>query len=201
MNFSNNLHANLQYPFSTNHAFLDSAATDNYGNNQTPLNNKVRINKAAPIHLTNGSKMTPAHQGILPNLPEINEEYKKCQTCPTSSGPALLSLGKLCDDKCIAVCDHKKCIVYKNKPIMRANRCPTTGMHVTNLNNPKLELPKVNLTCKKIEQCPSQNEKISLAHANLQQFASIERLVFLHGALGFPPTSALRRAIIAGYLL
>ena len=59
-------------------------------------------------------------------------------------------------------------------------RCPTTGMYVTNLNNPLLQ--------------------VSTAHSNLQQFTSIERLKFLHGALGFHPLSTLRRAIAAGYL-
>ena len=201
INTSNNLYANSQYPFTASHAFLDSVATDNYGNNQIPINNKVKLNKVAPIHLTNGSTMTPTHKGILPNLPDISERNKTCQTCSTSSGPALISLGKLCDDKCIAVCDHKKCIVCKNKPILRANRCQTTGMYVTDLNNPTLELPRIKQTYNQIDQCTSLHEKIELVHANLQQFTSIERLVFLHGALGFPPISTLRRAIIAGYLL
>ena len=39
-----------------------------------------------------------------------------------------------------------------------------------------------------------------MVHANLQQFTFIERMKFLHGALGYIPLSTLRRAISAGYL-
>ena len=151
------------------------------------------MRSAAPIHLTNGSTMTPSHKGILPNLPDISDEHKTCQICSNNNGPALLSLGKLCDDNCLAVCDNKKCIIYKDKPILRAKRCPTSGMYVTDLNNPLLTQTEINPTLTQTE--------INLLNANLQQFTSIERLKFLHGALGFPPISTLRRAIAAGYLL
>ena len=124
--------------------------------------------------------MTPTHVGTLPNLPTISNSSKECQICPEQSGPSLLSIGKLCDDNCLAVCDKSKCIVYKKKPIIKALRCPTTGMYVTDLTNPLL--------------------KENLAHSNLQQFTSLERLRFLHGALGFHPISTLRRAVAAGYL-
>ena len=53
-------------------------------------------------------------------------------------------------------------------------------MYITDLTNPMLQ----------------QN----LANSNLQQFTSIERLRFLHGALGFHPISTIRRAVTAGYL-
>ena len=36
-NYSNSLYSHLQYPFTSNHAFLDLAATDSYANNNTPL--------------------------------------------------------------------------------------------------------------------------------------------------------------------
>ena len=129
--------------------------------------------------------MTPSHKGTIPNLPNISTINKTCQTCKDSSGPELLHAGKLCDDNCLAVCDVKKCILYKdNKPVLKSLRCPTTGMHATDINNPMLTSPKLHL-----------------AHANLQQHASTERILFLHSALGFPPMSSLLRAIIAVYLL
>jgi len=184
LNHSNNTCSNLQYPFNANSAFLDSAATDNYGNEQTPLLNKRSMRNTVPIHLTNGSTMIPTQKGTLPNMPDIISKHKTCQICPNNNGPVLLSIGQLCDDNCLAVCRKKKCIIYKNKPIIRAQRCPISGMYVTDLHNPLLKPTKV-----------------SILHANLQQFTSIERLKFLHGALDFPPISTLRRAIAAGYLL
>ena len=66
-------------------------------------------------------------------------------------------------------------------------------MYVTDLNNPLLTQTEINSTLTQI--------KTNLVNANLQQFASIERLKFLHGALGFPQISTLRQAIAAGYLL
>ena len=124
--------------------------------------------------------MLSTHTGLLPNLPTLSNSSKECQICPEQSGPSLLSVGKLCDDNCLAICDKAKCIVYKKKPIIKALRCPTTGMYVTDLTNPLLQQ--------------------SMAHSNLQQFTSLERLRFLHGALGFHPLSTLRRAVNAGYL-
>ena len=62
------------------------------------------------------------------------------------------------------------------KPVLKAKRCPTTGMYVARLSDPLL-----------------------LSNANLQQFISLERLKFLHGALGSPSLSTLTRAIAAGY--
>ena len=124
--------------------------------------------------------MKPTHTGILPNLPSISDTNKQCQICPEQQGPALISIGKLCDDGCLAIADDKKCIIYKDKPIIKAIRCPTTGMYVADLTNPL--------------------QQISMVHANLQQFTSIERMKFLHGALGYIPISTLRRAMSAGYL-
>ena len=163
----------MHYLFSTNYTFLDSAIIDNYSNNETPINNKNKISKAVPIHLINRLIMTPTHKGIFSNLLEINMKYKTYQTCSTSNGPVLLFLGKLCDDKYIVVYEYKKCIIYKDKPILRANRYSITGMYITNLNNPKLELPIVELTYKNLDKF-SRNKELLLVHTNLQQFSSIK---------------------------
>ena len=148
-----------------------------------PLHHKQTIHSAAPIRLTNGSTMTPSHKGILPNLPDISDEHKTCQICPNNNSPALLFLGQLYDDNCIVVCNTKKYIIYKDKPILWAKRCPTSGMHITNLNNPLLTQTEIN-------SAPTQT-KMNLVNVNLKQFTSIERLKFLDGALGFPPISTL----------
>ena len=174
------MHHYLQYPHSANAAYLDSAASDNFGNKHAPLEHIQPLTNADPVHLTNGQTMVPTQTGIMKHLLAISTRNKQYQICPEQSGPALLSVGKLCDDGCVAVMDSEKCIVWKDKPIIKARRCPTTGMCVANLHNP-LQVKH-------------------LAHANIQQFTSIERLKFLHGALGFPPLSTLRRAISAGYL-
>ena len=107
--------------------------------------------------------MKASHQGLLTNLPLISNQHKTAQMCPESSNTTLISVGKLCDDDCTALLAKRLCTVCKNKPfkpVLKAKRCPTTGMYVTKLSDPLL-----------------------LANANLQQFIAIEHLKFLHGAL------------------
>jgi hypothetical protein len=88
--------------------------------------------------------MKPIHTGILPNLPSISDTNKQCQICPEQQGPALISIGKLCDDGCLAIADDKKCIIYKDKPIIKAIRYPTTRMYITDLTNPLHQISMVH---------------------------------------------------------
>ena len=135
----NSLYQHLLCPHSENTAYLDSAASDNFGNKRTPLNNITPLKHATPMHLTNGQSMKPTHAGALQNLPSMSNINKQCQICPDQKGPALLFIGKFCEDRCIAIADNKKCIIYEEKPIIKALRCPTTSMHVANLTNPLLQ--------------------------------------------------------------
>ena len=131
------------------------------------------------MHLTNGLTMKASHQGLLPNLSLISNQYKTAQICPESSNTALISVGKLCDDDCTALLVKRLCTVYKNKPfkpVLKAKRCPTTGMYITKLSDPLL-----------------------LVNANLQQFIAIERIKFLYGALGSLSLLTLCRALAVEY--
>jgi len=173
------VYSNLQYPFDNDCTFVDSAASNNYAQKGALIEQISEVTNPSPIHLTNGSTMMASHQGLLPNLPLISDQNKTAQICPDSTNTTLISVGKLCDDDCTALLTKSQCTIYKNKPlkpILKAKRCPTTSMYVTKLSDPLL-----------------------LNNANLQQFTSIERLKFLHGALGSPSLSTLSRAINAGY--
>ena len=87
------------------------------------------------VHLTNGNTMLPLHTATFKNLLLISNISKQCQICTQHTGPTLLSLGKLCDDDYIVVADKNKCIIYKDKPVLRAQRCLTTGIYVMDLTN------------------------------------------------------------------
>lgn len=176
----NNLSSYLQYPHSSNYAYLDSVASNNFGNEKTLLVNITKMKNAMPMRLTNGQLMTPAHSGTLQHLPSISQSSKECQISTSQQGPSLVSIGKLCNDGCIAVADSKKRITHKNKPVIKEPRCSTTGMHVIDLNNPLQTRP--------------------IVHANLQQFISLEQMKFLYGSLGSQPLSTIRRGLTAGYL-
>ena len=65
----------------------------------------------------------------------ISKNNKCHQICSEQSDPALLSAGKLCDDRCVAAIDKEKCIAHKDKPVIKAAQCTTTGIHAVNLNN------------------------------------------------------------------
>ena len=137
---------------------MDSGATDNYAQRNAPVEQVKPISNPSPIHLTNGSTMTASHECILPNLPLISKESKTAQLCPDSNNTTLISVGKICDDDCTAVLSKRQCTIYKNKPfepVLRAKRCPTTGMYVTRLSDPLLQNSFVS-------------QQIKLANANLQ---------------------------------
>jgi hypothetical protein len=133
--------------------------------------------------------MIPDKQGQLPNLPQISNDCKTVQICPQNKNATLLSLGRLCDDNCTAIMNKHLTVVYKDwTPIIKAPRCPKTGMYLVNLNNP---LSMSNATIK------HSSPKVIQIH----NFTSLSRLKFLHGAIGSPPISTLKRAVKAGYLL
>jgi hypothetical protein len=118
---------------------LDSAASDNYGTPDYPIVNEKYISNPSPILLFNGDCMIPNKQGQLPNLPQVSNECKTIQICPANQNAMLISLGRLCDDDCIAVINKYLTVVYKDSsPIIKAPRCPRMGMYLVNLNNPLL---------------------------------------------------------------
>ena len=134
-------------PFDNGCAFVDSGASDNYAQQGAPIDQIKEVLKPNPMHLTNGSTMKASHQGLLPNLPLTSNQHKTAQTCPDSSNNTLISLGKLCDDDCTALLTKRQCTACKNKPfqpVLKAKRCPTTGMYVTKLSDPLL-LANANL--------------------------------------------------------
>ena len=180
----------MQYPQANSTlAFLDSAASDNCGAPQCPIENEQHISDPSPVLLSNGDHMIPSKKGQLPNLPQLSTHCKTVQICPDNKNATLISLGRLCDDNCTALLDKHRAVVYKNNtPIIRAPRCRQTGMHVMDLNNP---LSLANATLK---HC---SPKVIQIHT----FAALSRVKFLHGAIGSPPLSTLKRAINAGFLL
>ena len=124
--------------------------------------------------------MKPIHTSFLKNSLSISNSNKQCQICTEQQGLALILISKLYDHGWIVVADENKCILCKNKPIMKAFRCLMTRIHIMDLRN----LLQTQL----------------ISHANLQQITSIERMKFSHNALGYLALSTLVRAIYARFL-
>ena len=126
--------------------------------------------------------------GELPNLPQITNEHKVAQICPDNKNATLISLGRLCDDNCTAILNKHIAVVYKDlQPIIKAPRCPKSGMYLVNMNNPLGMLNAVTQHC---------SPKVVQIH----KFTSLNRLKFLYRAIGSQPLSTIKRAIKAGYL-
>ena len=141
-----------------------------------------------PMLLSNGDYVLPSTIGETPNLPQISPEYKTAQACSDNKNVTLISLGKICNDDCLALPDKHKMVVFKNhEPVLRAARCNQTGICLVNLSNPiKLINATVFQKAAKIVQ--------------IDTFILMSRLLFLHGALGRPTSSTLCKAIQAGHL-
>ena len=181
-------YSNLQYPHQQSIGYVDSAASDHFATPTCNLKNEHQITNPNPILLSNGDFMVPTKSGEIPNLPKINSEFKTAQVCPENKNATLISLGKLCDDGCLALTDKDRMIIFKDRePILKASRCNKTGMYLVNMDNPtKL----VNLA----------TSSPATRVAQIHNFTSKSRLLFMHGALGGPTISTLQRAIRAGYL-
>ena len=152
---------------------------------------------------------------MIINLVDMPRSNKKRQICPDNFSDALLLLGRLCSDDCIAIIDKKKSISHQQQnPILRAQRFFPIGICATCINDPLLNKVSQNecnaLTpngrCK--EHCSDETiteapgaHPIQVLCDNLQTFVSIERLLFLPGSLGFPRLLALRQAIEATCLI
>ena len=134
--------------------------------------------------------MKSTHTGILPNLPNITQSCKTAQICPSNNNISLISLGKLCDDGCEAKINKNICKVYKeDETILTALRCPNTGMYVLDILRPN----------------PPNLSNASLANkqhklVNIHNFIDVDRIKFLHAAIGGPPLNTLKQAIRARYL-
>lgn len=193
----NNCYSASQCPHDFNQAYLDSTATDHYGNLAAPLTNIQPINKADLIFLPNGDSVVASYAGHLLNLPDISSKGLTTQIFPTTT--TLISMGKLCDDGCHVITNKDESIACRRKNlIMKAICAKQTGIHAVNLANPLQSRQEVKTS--KI------NASISTTHGkenkviNIHDFTSLGRLYFLHGALGSPVKSKLIEAMRAGYL-
>ena len=141
-----------------------------------------------PIIMSNGDHMMPASKGEIKYLPNINPDFKTAQACPDNVNATLISLGKSCNNDCLALTDKHKIIVCKDeKQIIKASRCNKTGMPLVNLSNPAQLVNVATVT---------KASRIVQIH----NFTSKSRLLFMHASLGGPSISTLLKAIRVGCL-
>ena len=62
--------------------------------------------------------MILTQKGTLPNLSDVTNKYKVCYS--NNNSLALVSLSQLYVNNCLAICNKKKCVMCKSKPIISA---------------------------------------------------------------------------------
>ena len=128
-------------------AVADSGTTGHYITPTTPCTNKQTETQPTPIKITNGDIITPSHIALLPqhNLPDKSH---KANIFPGLQKP-LISIGTLCDNKCIAVFDEKRVTIYDKMTIqivMQGHRYPNTILYTINMAAPLREMMEHQIT-------------------------------------------------------
>ena len=93
------------------------------------LQQRQNINNGAKVQIPNGTNMSTVEQGILPLHQLLSKTAQKGNVLEGLNNTSLLSIGKLCDDNCIAVFDKRHlCICKKGVLILRGTRNWTDGL-------------------------------------------------------------------------
>ena len=131
--------------------------------------------------LPNGQTITPKETGIIPNIPELNEEAKQAHIHPMIKNSSLLSIGQLCDDGCSAIFTKEKLQVIKNnKIIMTGKRNAEDGLW----------------------DVPVKKQKESTINAIIRKDSTKTKLAnYYHACLGSPCLTTLQKAVRQGNLI
>ena len=109
-NRNEQLNFNSMCNYSSLEAVADSGTTGHYTTPTTSCTNKQTSTQPIPTKTPNGEIITSFHIALLPqhNLPD---KARKAHILPGLQKP-LISIGTLCDNKCIAVFDEQRVTIY-----------------------------------------------------------------------------------------
>ena len=110
----------------------DTGATSNYFTPQDAhiLQNKEKIENGPRVNLPNGTILQAHLRGNIPiNEINLSETARRAHVFNDLNNASLISIGRLCDDDCIAIFDKKKLNIYKNnKKIIQGERNYKDGL-------------------------------------------------------------------------
>ena len=166
----------------------DTGATSHYiAKSHAPICQHVQETDDGPaVKAANGQIMTSTHQAILPLPAAITTTAKTGHILNNLQTGSLLSIGKLCDDDCIATFTKNKVYITKDKAVQ------LTGHR--NHNNGLWNIPLA----------PTSNRETHTEMANgviSDHNTKLELAAFNHGTLFSPRPSTLLRAIKLNYLV
>ena len=111
------LNTNISNNYSTVNAIADTGSSGHYINASTPQFPLSQHQHTLPtVRLPNGNTITVSHAAMLPLSQELSQEASTAYSFQSIANP-LISIGKLCDDNCVALFTKEHCYVLKNNRI------------------------------------------------------------------------------------
>ena len=98
-------------------AIADTGSTGHYINDHTPQSHLQQGHHILPsVTLPDNTSITASHAAILPLSNQLSHEATTAFSFPNIARP-LVSIGKICDDDCVAIFSKEKCYIIKDKHI------------------------------------------------------------------------------------
>ena len=150
-------------------AVADSGTTGHYITTKTTCVEKRNANNPIPIQMLNGEIIKLTHIALLPqhNLPN---NARKAHF-PGLQKP-LISIGTLCNNKCVAVFDSERVTIYDQKTrniIMQVNRYLINTLYMINMTVPQKSMTEQNIpevfSANHVYETKSKQELILFYHA------------------------------------
>ena len=158
-------------PYKHHHAYVivDTGATQKYIRSQTICTKKVNISNIPQVLLPYGSVMQATHMEDIHLVPLLSTRDNTQQISPHLKPGALISIGQICDDVCIATFTSKDMkVVKQGKIFLEGHREGAVGMWKVNLTNksphnpPHTHQSANNLVEKRRKSYPAQWYHVTL---------------------------------------
>ena len=118
------------------YGIADTGATQNCIRLNTPCRNKQKISDGPQVVLLDGSIMKETHRALLNPNPLLTQSARTAHIFPRLQSGALISIGQLCGDGCIATFATSHISVFKDgMTVLEGSRSSTSGMWKVNLTS------------------------------------------------------------------
>jgi hypothetical protein len=115
-------------------AILDSGCTSNFLSATAPCNDKQEAHVPLNVNMPNGTTIQSSHTCNL-LLTYLPSQARQAHILPGIVHNSLISVGQLCDSRCIVTLTHYQVTVTKNKKcVMQGSRDPKSRLWRVNLN-------------------------------------------------------------------
>ena len=118
------------------YGIANTGETKNYTRVNTPCSNNKQISNGSPVILPDSRMMQATHRELLNLNPLLTQADRTSNFFPHLQPGALISIGQLCDDGCIATFTNTHLSIVKDGlTVLKGNRSSTSGMWQINLTS------------------------------------------------------------------